>query len=68
LSKAKEEDAFKRRALLDFCYQVHTFLERLDENMLAWIRAYAGDVEEIAIQHIHQLTKKEYFLLVAGKQ
>jgi len=68
LSKAKEEDAFKRQVLMDFYIQVHTFLGRLDKNMLASISKYAGDVEENVKQHIQQLMQKEYFLLVIGKQ
>lgn len=67
LTKAKEEDARKRKDLLDFYKKTGTLLKsKMDEQMLTLLEKHTKEVQENMEQHVKQLEQTEYLLLVAG--
>ena len=66
LSEAKEKDARKRQVLLNFYTEVKSFLKKMDDQSLTLLQKRMGNVEKNMEEHVEQLKKKEYFLVVAG--
>lgn len=67
MSEAKDEDAKKRRVLLEFFSESKNCLKKLDDKLVELLEKSMGPIEEKMKTHEEQLKQKEYFLLVAGK-
>jgi len=67
LAEAREEDGFKRQALLKTYSDAEDFLKNLKDEILALLKKNVGNFKEKIENHQAQLKRKEYFLLVAGK-
>ena len=67
LSEAKDEDARKSRSLLKLFIDAEEIMNKMDEKILNLLQQNVGNVEEKMKNHKLQLSRREYFLLVAGK-
>ncbi|KAL9963750.1 hypothetical protein ACROYT_G027284 [Oculina patagonica] len=67
LSEVKDEDAWKKQALLKLYTDGENCLNKMDDKILALLEKNVGNVREKIKRHQEQLKQKEYFLLVAGE-
>ncbi|XP_068736761.1 uncharacterized protein [Montipora capricornis] len=67
LSEAKDEDQRKRHILLDLFKNTEGCLMKMDEKFLNLLQMKVPNVKENIKNQKLQLTRKEYFLLVAGE-
>ncbi|XP_068705727.1 uncharacterized protein [Montipora foliosa] len=67
LSEAKDEDERKRLILLDLFENTEGCLKKMDKKFLNLLQMKVPNVKENIKNHKLQLTRKEYFLLVAGE-
>ena len=66
LSEAIDEDTRKRRILLDLFKDTEGCLVKIDKKILNLLQIKVPNVKENMENHKLRLTRKEYFLLVAG--
>lgn len=67
LSEAIDEDTRKRRILLDLFKDTEGCLMKIDKKFLNLLQIKVPNVKENMENHKLRLTRKEYFLLVAGE-
>ena len=67
MSEARDEDAWKRQALLKVYSDTEDCLKKMDDKILALLQKNVVNFKEKIKNHQAQLKRKEYFLLVAGK-
>ncbi|XP_068736758.1 dual serine/threonine and tyrosine protein kinase-like isoform X1 [Montipora capricornis] len=67
LSEAIDEDTRKRRILLDLFKDTEGCLMKIDKKFLNLLQIKVPNVKENMENHKLQLTRKEYFVLVAGE-
>lgn len=67
MSRAKDEDERKKKALLDLFSKSENCLKRMDDKLLQLLQQNMGSIGEKMKSHQVQLKQKEYFLLVAGE-
>jgi len=68
LSEARDEDAWKRQALLKVYSDTEDCLKKMDDKILALLQKNVINLKEKIENHQAQLKRKEYLLLVAGKR
>ena len=67
LLKTKEEEATKKRGLLDLYDKVDGLLDKLPKEDFSLLQEQLGDVKKIMKVHMDQLREEKKFLLVTGK-
>ena len=67
LTDAQEDDIKKRRILLSLYFEAEELVNKLDPKIRALLQQSVGNLEEKIENHQLQLTRKEYFVLVAGQ-
>jgi len=67
LSEARDEDNWKRQALLKVYSDTEDCLKKMDDKILALLQKNVPNFKEKIKNHQAHLKRKEYFILVAGK-
>ena len=67
MTDAQEDDKTKKTILLSLYTEAEKLLDKLDHKIRALLQQSVGNLEEKMENHKLQLTRKEYFVLVAGK-
>ena len=67
LTEAKKEDEAKRATLYNFYKDTETCLNRLDDTVRSILEQNTGKLKDKIAWHKHNLEKKEYIVLVAGR-
>ena len=68
MTEARDEDVWKKQALLKLYSDTEHCVQKMDETILALLQTNVGNIKEKLKHHQSQLQRKEYFLLVAGKR
>ena len=67
MTDAQEDDKTKKTILLSLYTEAEKLLDKLDPKIRALLQRSVGNLEEKMENHKLQLTRKEYFVLVAGQ-
>lgn len=67
MTDAQEDDIKKRRILLSLYFETGELVNKLDPKIRALLQQSVGNLEEKIENHQLQLTRREYFVLVAGQ-
>ena len=67
MTDAQEDDKTKKTILLSLYTEAEKLLDKLDHKIRALLQQSVGHLEEKMENHKLQLTRKEYFVLVAGQ-
>ena len=67
MTDAQEDDIKKRTILLSLYIGAEELVIKLDSKIRALLQQSVGNLEEKIENHKLQLTRKEYFVLVAGQ-
>ena len=67
MTDAQEDDIKKRTILLSLYSGAEELVNKLDPKIHALLQQSVGNLEEKIENHQLQLTRKEYFVLVAGQ-
>ena len=67
MTDAQEDDIKKRTILLSLYIGAEELVNKLDSKIRALLQQSVGNLEEKIENHKLQLTRKEYFVLVAGQ-